>query len=66
MQNERESSTGNIEGTFKAIESLAKLLGEQNNNHTQRNTEGATIKQFKKLNPPAFKGTTDTVMANLG
>lgn len=64
MQDDGESCTGNVEGAFKGIESLAKLLGEQkNNNLTQRNTEGATIEQYKKLNPHAFKGATDIMVA---
>lgn len=55
MQDMTSLNTGNAEGAFKAIENLAKLLKEQNNNYSiHTKLEGTTIEQFKKLNPPSF------------
>ena len=49
MQDIISSSISSAEGAFKAIETLAKLLEEQNNNNnTHAKSEGATIEQFKK------------------
>ena len=54
-----------LEGAYKAIESLAKIVEQQVNNGVPKNLElsRCTMEQFKKLNPPSFKGTPNPTEA---